>query len=117
MAIFDTHRDPGDENPERQALTTFALADVPVGGALRIKTRNSTYEIRKQAGGITWRIEQTKVSPEPDAYKLSPNPVVVHISNSNLAVGLSLWFERESPIKGADRLTRTSTIKSIEEIK
>jgi hypothetical protein len=114
MPVFETHRDPGDENTS-PVKRRFILADVVVGKALRVKTRNSTYELRKQAGGVTWKVEQT--AAKDGGYTLVPNPVVASIANFELLPGVVLAFWRDSPIVGAIRLTRTSAIKSVEEVK
>lgn len=111
-----THRDPGDENDHKAASQPFDLSTVAIGRALRIKTRNSTYTIRKQAGGLTWRVEQTAAAE--GGYTLHPNPCIAEIATNYLQPGSSsLWMMRESPNPDAiGRITRTSTIISIEEL-
>jgi hypothetical protein len=94
-------------------LTEIDTRKIPEGGAVKVRTRNSTYLLRKQAGGITWTLEQ--IETVKGGYKLEPNPCVVQLSHGDILMGRGLHLLRVRD--GVVNMIITSTVQSIEEIK
>lgn len=54
MAIYESHRDPGDETAP---LNGFWLRDLQPSQALKIQTHNTRYYLRKNSDGSTFFIQ------------------------------------------------------------
>lgn len=101
------------------------LKDLAEGKALRITTQNSTYILRKQAGGKTYKLEQ--VASAKGGYQLpgKDNPVIVTVNGSTWGgsmlkaefVGRGMHLECNLPSQYGLAGRRTLTTSKIQEIK